>query len=40
MLSFKKPRSTGAVLAEINSIMFKIARMFFMFSLPSLNKSV
>ena len=40
MSNFKKTCSTAAVLAEINSIMFKIARMFFTFFLPSLNQSI
>ena len=39
MFNFEKPRSTATVLAEINNLMFKIARMLFMFSVPSLNKS-
>ena len=40
MFNFEKPCSTAAVLVEINSIMFKIARTFFMFSLACPNKSI
>ena len=40
MFNFEKLRSTAAVLAEINSNMFKIAKMFFVYSIPSLNKSI
>ena len=40
MFYFEKPHSVATALAEITSIRFKITRMFFMSSLPSLNKSV